>query len=172
GPATAARMEALGIRTGRDLRERSLAFQQEHFGKAGAHFHAIARGEDHRPVVPDRPRKSSGSETTYARDLATPPEVEQGIAALAEEVWAWCEKTGTFGRTVTVKVKFTDFRQVTRSRTSPVPVTSRTELARISRELAHGVFPLPKAVRLLGVTVSGFDGMDAVRPDQISLDFG
>jgi len=172
GPATAARMEALGIRTGRDLRERSLAFLQEHFGKAGAHFHAIARGEDHRPVVPDRPRKSSGSETTYARDLATPPEVEQGIAALAEEVWAWCEKTGTFGRTVTVKVKFTDFRQVTRSRTSPVPVTSRTELARISRELAHGVFPLPKAVRLLGVTVSGFDGMDAVRPDQISLDFG
>ena len=61
GPATAARMEALGIRTGRDLREWSLAFLQEHFGKAGAHFHAISRGEDHRPVVPNRPRKSSGS---------------------------------------------------------------------------------------------------------------
>ncbi|MFC0387199.1 DNA polymerase thumb domain-containing protein, partial [Muricoccus vinaceus] len=61
GPATAARMEALGIRTGRDLREWSLAFLQEHFGKAGAHFHTISRGEDHRPVVPNRPRKSSGS---------------------------------------------------------------------------------------------------------------
>ena len=172
GPATAARMEVLGIRTGRDLRERSLAFLQEHFGKAGAHFHAIARGEDHRPVVPDRPRKSSGSETTYARDLATPVEVEEGIAALAEEVWGWCEKTGTFGRTVTIKVKFADFRQVTRSRTCTAPVTSQRELARISRDLVHGVFPLPKAVRLLGVTVSGFDNVDERRLDQISLEFG
>jgi len=92
--------------------------------------------------------------------------------ALAEDVWGWCEKTGTFGRTVTVKVKFADFRQVTRSRTSPVPITSGRELARISRKLVQGVFPLPKAVRLLGVTVSGFDNVDGRRPDQISLEFG
>ncbi len=172
GPATAARMDALGIRTGLDLRERSLAFLQEHFGKAGAHFHAIARGEDLRPVVPDRPRKSSGSETTYARDLATSAEVEEGITALAEEVWGWCEKTGTFGRTVTVKVKFADFRQVTRSRTSTAPVTIQSDLTGISLELARGVFPLPKTVRLLGVTVSGFDNAAAEHSDQISLNFG
>src|SRR5690606_25921981 len=75
GPATAAKMARLGIRTGADLRERSLAFLVEHFGKAGAHFHAIARGQDDRPVRPDRPRKSAGSETTYPRDLETPAEV-------------------------------------------------------------------------------------------------
>ncbi|WP_043838318.1 hypothetical protein [Muricoccus aerilatus] len=113
-----------------------------------------------------------GSETTYACDLATPADVEGGIAALAEEVWGWCEKTGTFGRTVTGKVKFADFHQVTRSRTSSLPVTSRPELARISRELVQGVFPLPKAVRLLGVTISDFDNVDERRPDQISLEFG
>jgi DNA polymerase IV len=112
GPATAAKMGRLGIRTGRDLRECSLAFLQEHFGKAGAHFHAIARGEDDRPVLPNRPRKSAGSETTYPRDLGDPGEVEAGIQALADEVWAWCERTGAFGRTVTVKLRYADFRTV------------------------------------------------------------
>src|SRR5215213_10457332 len=87
GPATAAKMERLGIRTGRDHRERPLAFLQEHFGKAAAHFHAIARGEDDRPVLPDRPRKSAGSETTYPRDLGDQREVEGGVEALADEVW-------------------------------------------------------------------------------------
>ena len=94
GPATAAKMARLGIRTGKDLRERPLAFLRQHFGKAAAHFHAIARGEDDRPVRPDRPRKSAGSETTYPRDLGDPREVEAGVEALADEVWAWCERTG------------------------------------------------------------------------------
>ena len=69
GPVTADKMKALGIQTGRELRERSLAFLQQHFGKAGAWYFAIARAEDDRPVIPDRPRKSSGSETTFAEDL-------------------------------------------------------------------------------------------------------
>jgi DNA polymerase-4 len=90
GPATAARMEAVGIRTGRDLRERSLAFLQEQFGKAGTHFHAVARGVDERPVMPNRPRKSAGSETTYPQDLSFSWEIEDGVRALAGEVWEWC----------------------------------------------------------------------------------
>ncbi|MFC0389635.1 DinB/UmuC family translesion DNA polymerase [Muricoccus vinaceus] len=98
--------------------------------------------------------------------------MEQGIAALAEEVWGWCETTGTFGRTVTIKVKFADVQQLTRSRTSSVPVSSRAALARISRDLLEGFFPPAKAVRLLGVTVSGFDSADGERADQVNLDFG
>jgi DNA polymerase-4 len=150
-------MERLGIRTGADLRERSLAFLQEHFGKAGAHFHAIARGQDDRPVRPDRPRKSAGSETTYPRDLGDPREVEAAIEALSDEVWAWCEKAGAFGRTVTVKLRYADFQQLTRSRTIGAPVASRSALRTVAIELVHGVFPLRKKVRLLGVTVSGFE---------------
>ncbi|MBP0495506.1 DNA polymerase IV [Roseomonas indoligenes] len=171
GPATAARMEALGIRTGRDLREQSLPFLTEHFGKAGAHFHAIARGVDERPVVPDRPRKSSGSETTYDRDLATPGEVEVGLLALADEVWDWCERSGTLGRSVTVKLRYSDFRQITRSRTLPAPVASGADLRQVSLTLLRATFPLARPVRLLGVTVSGF-AADAGDPAQPSLDLG
>src|SRR5215211_5014715 len=69
GPATEARMHRLGIRTGADLRARSLAFLEQHFGKAGPYFHAIARGIDHRPVRPDRIRKSVGAEVTFFQDL-------------------------------------------------------------------------------------------------------
>jgi DNA polymerase-4 len=173
GPATAARMERLGIRTGRDLREKSLAFLQEHFGKAGAHFHAIARGEDDRPVHPDRPRKSAGSETTYPRDLGTAREVEAGIGALADEVWAWCAKTGAFGRTVTVKLRYADFRTLTRSRTAAEPVAGRAALAETAIALVRSVFPLAKPVRLLGVTVSGFEpGGDRAPDGQPAFDFG
>ena len=116
GPVTAARMQRLGIQTGADLRAQSLAFLQQHFGKHAAWYLGIANGEDDRPVVADRPRKSSGSETTFERDLTASAEIESGVEAMADEVWAWCEKAKAFARTVTVKVKFADFHQVTRSR--------------------------------------------------------
>ena len=172
GPATAARMEVLGIRTGCELRERSLAFLKQHFGKAGIHFHAIARGEDHRPVVPDRPRKSFGSETTYDCDLASPGEVEDGIRALAEEVCGWCERMGKTGRTITVKLRWADFQQGTRSRTLSAPVAGRPELIGIALELIRGLYPLTRKVRLLGVTVSNFSQGPEMSVEQRSFAFG
>jgi DNA polymerase-4 len=171
GPATAARMNSLGIRTGRDLRAQSLAFLTTHFGKAGAHFHAISRGEDERAVTPDRPRKSSGSETTYPRDLADPAEVEAGVEALAVEVWEWCEKAGALGRTVTLKLRYADFQQLTRSRSSAEPIASRAALVGTALDLVRGLFPLPKKVRLLGVTVSNFCGGGIEGGSQIAFDF-
>jgi DNA polymerase-4 len=171
GPATAARMNGLGIRTGQDLRAQSLAFLQAHFGKAGAHFHAIARGEDARPVVPDRPRKSAGSETTYGHDLADAAGVLAGVEVLATEVWDWCAGHGAFGRTVTLKVKFADFQQITRSRSAPDPVASRPALLGATADLAQGLLPLPKKVRLLGVTVSNFDAAGE-GASQMTFDFG
>ena len=173
GPATAARMETLGICTGQDLRDQSLAFLQQHFGKAGAHFHAIARGVDDRPVRPNRPRKSAGSETTYAQDLARPPDVEAGIAALADEVWAWCEKAAAFGRTVTVKIRYSDFRTLTRSRTAAAPIATKAVLVGTAIELVRGVFPLRQKIRLLGVTVSGFEAArERALESQGAFDFG
>src|SRR3984893_17941672 len=112
GPVTAARMQRLGIETGADLRTKSLAFLQEHFGKSAAWYLGIANGQDDRPVVADRPRKSAGSETTFERDLTGSAEIEAGVEAMADDVWAWCDKAKACGRTVTVKVKFADFRQV------------------------------------------------------------
>ena len=75
GPVTAAKMQRLGIATGADLRAKSLLFLQQHFGKSADWYRAIANGEDHRPVVADRQRKSSGSETTFERDLTEPGEI-------------------------------------------------------------------------------------------------
>ncbi|WP_278247625.1 DNA polymerase IV [Teichococcus deserti] len=173
GPATAKKFHGLGIRTGAELRECPLPFLQQHFGKAGAAFHAIARGIDHRQVRPDRPRKSSGSETTYGTDLAEPAAVEEGVAKLAAQVWDWCARHDWFGRTVTVKLRYADFHTVTRSRTLARPIAAEALLAATARELVQGLFPLEKAVRLLGVTVSGAEGeSDEEEPAQPSLDFG
>jgi len=172
GPATAAKLHRLGIRTGRDLKACTPGFLQPHFGEAGAHFHAIARGVDERPVEPNRPRRASGSETTYPRDLAEPHEVEAGIAALADEVWDWCERNRWFGRTVTVKLRYADFKTVTRSRTKPGPVASRPEVAAASLDLVRGLFPLAKPVRLLGVTLSAAEATDDRDGAQPSFDFG
>ena len=172
GPVTAARMHRLGIFTGADLRRQSLAFLQQHFGKSGPWFHAIANGEDHRPVVPDRPRKSSGSETTFSSDLTNPADIEAGVQAMADEVWAWCEKARAFGRTVTVKIKYADFRKVTRSRTLPALIMSRDVLRDVSVGLARTVFPPAKGIRLVGVTLSSFETPDSTSSEQLELGLG
>ena len=157
GPVTARKMQALGIQTGADLRAKSMAFLQQHFGKVAAWYYAIARGEDDRPVDPDRTRKSSGSETTFDRDLAKAAEIEAGVLRMADDVWAWCEGAQAFGRTVTVKVKFADFQQVTRSRSYPGAVTRHTQLRQAALDLIRSIFPPGKGIRLVGVTVSNFE---------------
>jgi DNA polymerase-4 len=165
GPVTAQKMNRLGIFTGADLKQQSLAFLREHFGKSGFWYHDVARGQDDRPVTPDRPRKSSGSETTFAEDLTDPAAVEAQVAEQADEVWAWCAKAHAFGRCVTVKVKYADFRIATRSRTLLSPVESRELLHNVSIALTRSVYPLAVGVRLVGVTVSHFEEADEAQLD-------
>lgn len=170
GPKTAEKMNALGILIGADLKLQSLAFLQAHFGKSGARYYAIARGEDERPVQSDRRRKSSGSETTFHQDLTAPADIEAGVIAMADDVWAWCETTRMFGRTVTVKIKYADFQQATRSRTLSTFVLTRELLHATSLDLVRSVFPPAKGIRLLGVTVSGFEADGAASSAQLDLD--
>ena len=169
GPVTAGKMQRLGIRTGADLRVQSLAFLQDHFGKSAAWYLGVANGEDDRPVVADRQRKSSGSETTFEHDLTAPDEIEAGVVALTAEVWAWCQKAAAFGRTVTVKVKFADFRQVTRSRSFPTAISQHELLRQASVELVRTLLPTEKGIRLLGVTMSNFDRMAINTADELPL---
>jgi DNA polymerase IV len=157
GPVTAAKMHRLGIVTGADLRDKPLALLQRHFGKSAGWYLAIARGEDDRPVVAYRLRKSSGSETTFARDLTEPAEIEAGVQAMADDVWAWCAKASAFGRTATVKIKFADFRLITRSRSFAAVIACQNHLRGASLDLVRSVFPPAKGIRLVGVTVSNFD---------------
>ncbi len=153
GPKTAEKMNRLGIHTGADLKAQPLDFLQQYFGRSGAYYYSIARGHDERRVVPNRPRKSVGSETTFMEDLDRPAAVEDGVASVLKDVWSYCERTGIVGRTVTVKVKYADFRIVTRSRTLEEGVDSRDLLERTARELVRSIFPLEKKVRLLGVSL-------------------
>jgi DNA polymerase IV len=169
GPVTADKMKRLVVFTGADLRRQSLEFLQQHFGKSGPWYHAIANGEDNRRVVPDRPRKSSGSETTFADDLTDLVAIEAGVLAMADDVWAWCEKTLAFGRTVTVKIKYADFRQVTRSRTLPAIITSQETLRNVSIGLVRTVFPPANGIRLLGVTLSSFESAERSVSEQLDL---
>ena len=156
GPVTAEKMKQLGIETGADLRAKSHEFLEKHFGSSATWYHAIARGMDDRPVNPNRVRKSSGSETTFERDLTDPSEIEAGVLRMAQDVWRWCETSGSFGRTVTVKVKFGDFQQITRSRSQPAAVTTLDNLRQSALDLLRSVFPPAKGIRLVGVTVSNF----------------
>jgi DNA polymerase IV len=158
GPATAARMHALGIDTGSDLRRQPLTFLVERFGKAGRFYYGIARGEDDRPVEADRLRKSIGAETTFARDLRRWEEVPPALELIAAKVWAACNRSGWSGRTLTVKIKYADFRRITRSQSLREAVVSQEQLERLGLELLRSHFPPPLGVRLLGITLSNLDG--------------
>jgi DNA polymerase-4 len=158
GPVTAKKMQGLGIETGADLRAKSIEFLRAHFGSSAEWYHTISRAEDDRPVRPDQVRKSSGSETTFDRDLLEAEEIEAGVLRMAEDVWNWCEKAQEFGRTVTVKVKYGDFQIITRSRSLTAGLVDRREALReLSLMLIRSVLPTPKGLRLVGVTVSNFE---------------
>jgi DNA polymerase-4 len=149
-------MRALGIETGADLQRQTLAFLHDRFGKAGNWYFEIARGQDDRPVQPDRERKSSGSETTFPVDLIDPVQIESGVIAMADDVWAWCEKTNCRGRTVTVKIKWANFQISSRSRSTETAIETRDRLHELALELIRTVFPPQKGIRLVGVTLSNF----------------
>ena len=168
GPATAARMNALGIHTGLDLRRQSLAFLSGHFGKAGPYYYGVARGQDDRPVQPDRIRKSLGAETTFERDITRWDDVVPIVQSLAAKVWAACGG-GYSGRTVTVKIKYADFRLITRSRSCIAPIGSGSELETISLDLLRPHFPSPLGVRLLGVTIANPDTAEPKARAQLAL---
>src|SRR4051794_32275977 len=88
---------------------------------------------------------------------------------MAKDVWAWCERMQVFGRTVTVKIKFADFHQATRSRSFRTPAVTREQILRASLELVRSVFPLTQAVRLVGVAVSNFPEASPMPNDQLPL---
>ena len=138
---------------------------QANLGKAGAYYYWISRGVDDREVRTNRVRKSVGAENTFFADLTEFEAMAAELQRLIDKVWRHCEDKGTRGRTVTLKVKFADFELISRSRTVSRAIGSRGELEFVSAELLKALFPV-KAVRLPGVSISGFSAGD---PEQIGL---
>jgi DNA polymerase-4 len=154
GPATAEKMHRLGIETGADLKEKSLEFLSQYFGKSGPYFYGIARGIDERQVRPDRIRKSVGAEDTFGEDISDLDLAIAELKPLVDKVWRHCEAQGISGKTVTVKIKYSDFTQATRSRTGALPVTGVPAILEAASALLVTVYPFRRSVRLLGVTLS------------------
>lgn len=155
GPATLARLERLGVRTVGDIADLPDPALVGAVGAAnGRHLGRLARGIDPRPVEPDLRAKSIGHEETFPADLHDPADLEREIVRMADAV-AWrLRRDGRAARTVTLKVRFGDFRTITRSVTPPRAVDDSPVLADAARALLREVDPAP-GVRLLGVTGSG-----------------
>ena len=172
GPVTAAKMNALGITTGLDLRRQTLVFLTARFGKAGEFYYRIARGEDERPVEPDQERKSLGAETTFARDLLQWGDVPPALAPLFDKLWSAYGNSGLAARTLTVKVKYADFHRITRSRSGPDAIASRAGMEQVGFDLLRPLFPPPLGVRLLGVALSNFVAPASPLAQQLAFPLG
>ncbi len=155
GPVTEKRMQELGIHTGADLQNWSLERLRPLFGKHAEYYYHAALGIDWREVEADRPRKSVGSETTFVEDLRDIEEMLIALRLRAREVALNLQERQLTGKTVTVKVKFSDFTQVTRSHSFAQPLTSYRQMAEVLPQLLQrAIPPRARSVRLLGVTVS------------------
>ena len=137
-----------------DLKGKTEGFLQHHFGKAGSYYYWAARGIDERPVRADRIRKSVGAENTFPVDLFTYEAARDALREIVDNVWRYCEGSGIRGRTVTLKVKFANFQQITRSRIGQMQIRTRSELEQLSNALLEPLFPVARGVRLLGVSLS------------------
>lgn len=171
GKVTAEKMNKMEIFTGLDLRQKDEFFLRKHFGKAGSYYFDIARAIDNRPVNPDRIRKSVGSENTFNHDLETKIELEAGLSPLIEDVWRYCHRTNAYGRTVSLKVKYLDFQQITRSKTTLSGIMDKTFFEKIAYDLLEQILPVPKGVRLLGVSLSNLEFGDEMIGKQLTLNF-
>lgn len=157
GPRGAEKMAALGIETGADLAMRDLAFLRQHFGSQADYLYRAARGIDLRRVRADRPRKSVGGERTFERDIGSGPALREVLERIITLVWERIERSGARGRTVTLKLKDTGFRTITRAKSLPAPVADEAQFAEAARALLDSVLPLPQPVRLMGLTLSALE---------------
>jgi DNA polymerase-4 len=178
GPKAEEKMKRLGIDTGADLAAKDIAFLRAHFGSFADYLYRAARGIDLRPVRAHRIRKSVGGERTFSEDISSGAALRETLENIVDIVWERVENAGgergaVRGRTVTLKLKFTTFRIITRAKSVTHWVEDKEEFARLSRALLEEALPLPMPIRLMGLTLSNLDhGDEAERAEdsaQLSL---
>ncbi len=155
GPKTAERMRKMGITTGAELREFQQGQLQSAFGKIGSLFYDFARGIDHRPVQTERVRKSVGCEQTFLEDISNKEQAHAELLRLLEDLSGRIRRSGFRGYTLTLKVKYADFTQITRSTTVEQVLTAEAEILPLMEQLLAGVdCDAEHPVRLFGLSVS------------------
>jgi DNA polymerase-4 len=169
GPRTAERLSRYGVHTIAELAalgEDALCRLVGH--ASGAQLHALASGRDERGVVADRAVKSIGHEETFSTDRHDPVMLHRELVRLSDAVGSRLRAAAVVGRTVTLKVRFGDFTTITRSRSSPVPFLSASEIAEVSTGLLDGV-DVSAGVRLIGVSVSSLERHESAGGRQLAL---
>ncbi|MDE1467656.1 DNA polymerase IV [Aurantiacibacter sp. D1-12] len=172
GPKGAEKMARLGIETGADLAAKDLDWLRANFGSFGEYLFQAARGIDLRPVRANRIRKSIGGERTFNEDISSGTALRATLDDIIEIVWDRIADKEARGRTVTLKVKFTDFQTMTRARSVDGAVEDKVQFAAIAHEILEAELPLAMPIRLMGLTLSNLeqDEEDNRRDDaQLSL---
>ncbi|MFD1553045.1 DNA polymerase IV [Putridiphycobacter roseus] len=170
GEATAKKMNAWGIFNGRDLKQHTLPFLNQNFGKSGAHFYNIVRGIQHSTVKPDRVRKSVGAERTFEQNITSESFMLEKLNDIGIELEKRLIKSKNKGKTVTVKIKFSDFTTQTRSKTVNHFLQLKADFFPIIEELLYQE-EIKKSVRLLGITISNLDHEEEQQSESIQLKF-
>jgi len=156
GKVTANKMKRMGLFTGADLKKLSEADLVQHFGKTGRFYYRIVRGIDNRPVEPHRETKSLSAEDTFPHDLTTLEEMNEQLDRISGIVHERLLKYGLKGRTITLKVRYSDFRQITRNQSFPYPLNDLPTIRATAKQLLAATDPEDKKIRLLGVGLSNF----------------
>jgi DNA polymerase-4 len=160
----------MNVRTGADLREQSLTTLQARFGKQGRFLYGLARGEDDRPVQPNRAPKSRAAETTFSSDITTVEDLLGKLEVLGARVEDALQKIDRSGRTITLKVRFSDFTTLTRSRTVSRPIREKDRIFETASTLLRALTDIGKRpVRLVGISVGNL--VDKDHAIQLDFDF-
>ncbi len=166
GKVSATKMHELNIHTGTDLKQRSETELVQQFGKVGHYYFKIARAQDDRIVEANRIRKSVGAETSYAQDLSDKAVMLHELETIAQTVYQRLERHQTGGRTITLKVKFANYQQITRSRTVIRSINEVAAIVSLAQELFEAVELEGRNVRLLGISLSNLGWERTIAPLQ------
>jgi DNA polymerase IV len=170
GIVTSKKMQEMGIRFGSDLKKLKEKDLIRIFGKAGKYYFQIARAIDNREVNPNRVRKSIGAENTFSNDLMEMASVINELDHILEKLHERMMRHDTMGKTVTLKIKYADFTQITRSSTSSVWISEKKEIRNVYMEMLTGI-KIRDGIRLLGITLSNLNlNPEEKWPGQLSLD--
>ena len=156
GKVTAEKMYQLGIFTGKDLKTKTLEFLEEHFGKSGRYYYHVVRGVHNSEVKPNRIRKSLAAERTFSENLSSEIFMQEKLERIAEEVSRRLTKSKVAGKTITLKIKYSDFTLQTRSKTLPYFVSDKTLILDTAKDLLYQE-KMRNSVRLLGISLSNLN---------------
>ncbi len=173
GKVTAEKMKKMGLHTGADLKKLSEGQLVKHFGKAGKFYYQIVRGIDNREVQPYRETKSVGAEDTFPYDLKELEEMHEELDKIAKVVHDRLQRHGLRGRTITLKIKYHDFKRVTRSHSFIEPMDDFKSICEFSKKLLEATDLDEKKIRLLGISISNFHDIKVKKEepsDQLSLE--